>query len=267
MRAPRAAGVVEVLEDERAARPRRTRSRPGGRRRGGRCPARQRRHVAEGGQADPDHGGLGAAPDGDVAPARGHEPAGGGDGVGAGRARGGDGLARAVPPGVHRDVAAPALDHHHRDQEAATPGAAPSRGRPRSGPGASRGRPRRWRRRRRSGRGRRRSRRRRRAPCRRRPPRTGRSGRPGGPLSGRTTGRGVEARDPTLTLGRGPLQAVPEGVEADPAARDDAHAGDGDPPPWTGPSGPMPSSIRAWRRSARRPGRRSRCPRARSRRR
>ena len=59
-----------------------------------------------------------------------------------------------------------------------------------------------------------------RAPCRPRPPRTGRSGRRWRTSLGPNHAVGVEVRAPgARPSGGGPLQAVPEGVEADPAAR------------------------------------------------
>ena len=57
-------------------------------------------------------------------------------------------------------------------------------------------------------------------------------------LLGPEPGGRVEARHPALALRRRAEQAVPEGVEADAAAGHHAEAGDGDPPPRDGPVGP-----------------------------
>ena len=52
---------------------------------------------------------------------RGHQPGRGGHRVGAGRAGRGDGLAGAVPAGAHGDVGGPGVGHHHGDEEGRDP--------------------------------------------------------------------------------------------------------------------------------------------------
>ena len=85
---------------------------------------------------------------------------------------------------------------------------------------------------------------------------------------GAEPGARVEAHHPALAVGRGLEQAVPEGVEADPAARDDAHAGDDDSrDPGRARRARRPGASELGGDQTRRPGRRSRCPRARTRRR
>ena len=141
-------------------------------------------------------------------------------------------------PSADGDGGGTGVGHHHGDEEGRDPPRALLAEDERSAPRGSRGRRRRCRRRRRSdpgsapispasleghvGRGHR---------------ELGEAVDAGGPPWGRTSRSGSKSRHPALALGRRAVEAVPEGVEADPAARDDADAGDGDPPPGDGPVG------------------------------